>query len=222
MGYNVSMFLTPAEAASVEACVARLEARTGAQIVTSVVGKSDTYAELPWTAFALGASLAACGVVATDAWQPDWVTSQTALVHAVLILGVGAAAALLTVFLPPVGRLFLRASRRDVEVRQYAESLFLRRELFRTASRTGVLVLISLFERRIEILPDVGLRPHVREEEWHAVIVRMVAALERGRPAHALLEGLAAIESLLVAKGMATNEPGTNELPNQTIEEVGA
>jgi putative membrane protein len=215
------MFLTPVEAESVAACVARVETVTGAQIVTSVAGKADTYAELPWKAFALGASLAACGVVAVDSWHPNWVTSQTALVHAVIILGAAAATALLAVFVPPVSRLFLRASRRDVEVRQYAESLFLSHELFRTAGRTAVLVLISLFERRIEILPDIGLRPHVSEQEWQAVVVLMAATLRQGRPAQALTAGLTAIESLLVEKGIVASGPGSNELPNRTIEEVG-
>ena len=50
------------------------------------------------------------------------------------------------------GRLFLRQSRIDSEVRQYSESMFLRRSLFATSRRTGILILISLFERRVDIV----------------------------------------------------------------------
>ena len=79
--------------------------------------------------------------------------------------------------MPAFARLFLRAARRDVEVRQYAQSLFLTRGLFGTRDRTAVLILISLFERRIEILPDVGLHGRVSETDWQTVIARMTPHL---------------------------------------------
>jgi putative membrane protein len=215
------MFLTTAEADAIDAAVARVEAHTGVQVVTAVVGKSDSYAELPWKAFALGASLAAFSVVLVDAWRPAWPTAATALVHAMAMLGAGGASALLTVFVPAFGRLFLRATRSELEVRHYAETLFQRRELFRTAGRTGILVLISLFERRIEILPDTGLHERITGADWHAVIARMTPKLREARSFHAL-EALAAVEALLTAKGFATAAAVANELPDRPIEERGA
>ncbi len=73
------MFLNDAEADTIDAQIGRLESRTGVQVVTAVVGKSDTYAELPWAAFALGAALAGFAVVLADAVRPQWITSHTAL-----------------------------------------------------------------------------------------------------------------------------------------------
>ena len=222
------MFLTTAEADAIDAQVARVESRTGVRIVTAVVDKSDTYVELPWKAFALGASLAAFGVLVADTWRPEWVTTNTALLHAVTILGVAGVCALLVVFVPAFGRVFLRATRRDLEVRQHARSLFLTRELFNTRQRTGVLVLVSLFERRIEILPDTGLHDRVSEADWRAVVSRMTPLLREARPFHALQAGLAALEALLVAKGLRAVEagapggPGSNEVSDRPIEEPSA
>ncbi len=216
------MFLTPSEADAVDARVSRVEARTGVQVVTAIAGKSDSYPELPWTAFALVASVSAGIVVAVDAWRPDWVTGQTALTHAIAILGTAAIAALLAVFVPPFGRLFLRTARRETEVRQYAESLFLRREIFGTTGRTGILVFASLFERRVVILPDVGLRERVGHADWDRVISRMTDPLRRSRPAEALLAGLEETEALLVAKGFHTDVPAANALSNRPIEESGS
>jgi putative membrane protein len=214
------MFLSEAEADAIDAQIGRLEARTGVQVVTAAIGKSDSYAELPWKAFALGAALAGFAVVLADTAWPQWVTSQTALILATTILGAGAASALLAVFVPPFSRLFLRAARCDLEVRQYAQSLFLKRELFRTDGRTGVLILVSVFERRVEILPDAGLRARVSETEWGAVIARMTPRLRESRPFHALQEGLAALEDLLVSRGFQPGA-GPNELPDRPIEERG-
>jgi putative membrane protein len=215
------MFLSKAEADAIDAQVAGVESRTGVQVVTALVGKSDTYSELPWKAFALGASLAALGVVAGDAWHPAWAVAQTALVHAVAILGGGAALALLAVFVPAVGRLFLNDARRDLEVRHHTQVLFLARDLSRTRHRTGVLIVISLFERRIEILADIGLHARVSEAEWHALIARMTPHLRGARPYHALQEGLTAVEALLAAKGFRAEGTAANELPDRPIEERG-
>jgi putative membrane protein len=196
------MFLSSTESATIDAQIDHLKSRTGVQVVTAVVGKSDIYAELPWKAFALGAALAALGLVLADRQWPQWVTSHTALVHATMMLGAGAAGALLTIFVPAFARLFLRATRRDLEVRQHAESLFLTRELFKTDGRTGILILVSLFERRVEVLPDIGLHDRVHGAEWAMVVARMTPRLREARPFHALQEGLSALEDLLASKGV--------------------
>lgn len=222
------MFLTPIEADAINAQVARVESRTGVQIATAVVGKADTYVELPWKAFALGASVAALSIVLIDWRQPQWATADAALLQVVAILGAGAALALLGVFVPAFGRLFLSTTRGEVEVRQYGEALFLTRELFKTHHRTGLLVLISLFERRIEILADTGFQGRVGEADWHSVVARMTPLLRHARPFHALLEGLVALEALLSAKGFQppagdhVDAPTSNELSDRPIEEHGA
>ena len=214
------MFLSDAEADAIDEQISRLESRTGVQLVTAVIGKSDTYVELPWKAFALGAALAAFAVVLADVRWPQWVTSHTALIHATTILGAAAASALLAVFVPPFARLFLRPTRRDLEVRQHAQSLFLTRELFKTRGRTGVLILVSVFERRVEILPDTGLHTRVSEADWGSVIARMTPRLREARPFQALQEGLAALADLLASKGFQPGA-GPNELPDRPIEEHG-
>ena len=216
------MRLQPAESDAIGRRIAAVEARTGVQVIAAVVPRSDNYVELPWKAFALGAPLAAFGVVVADTWLELWVTATTTLLHAVLILGSAAACALLAIFVPSFARLFLRETRRHAAVREYAESLFLRHELFKTHGRTAVLILISRFERRIEILPDTGLHGRVGETEWRQVIDTMAPHLRDARPFHALEAGIAAVESLLVSKGLHANAGATNELPNRPIQESGA
>lgn len=213
-------YLTADEAASLDALVVRLESATGAQIVPAVVGKADSYAEVPWRAFALGASIAALALVVSDRLHPEWVTAATAPMHAVIMLGAGAFGTLLTAFVPAAARLLLYRDRVDVEVRQYAESLFLRRGLFATRARTGVLVLVSLFERRIEIIADTGFDGRVSRADWQDVVGRMTPHLRDGRPFEALRAALASVETLLTAKGFR-GTGGDNELPNAPIEERG-
>ena len=101
------MFLSQIEADAIEARVAHLEARTGAQVVTAIVGRSDAYPELVWKAFALGVAIAALLVVALDVVRPDWMSAYAVWSNVTPILGVGAANAILALVLPPYARLCL-------------------------------------------------------------------------------------------------------------------
>jgi putative membrane protein len=213
--------LSRIETETLDAAIARVEARTGVQVVAAIVAKADAYAELPWMAFALGVSLAALGSVVVDRVWPDWVTVHVAFLSTVTILAAGGASALAAVFVPAYARLFLRPALRDLEVRHYAQSLFLRRELFKTRARNAILILVCKFERKVEILPDVGLYGRVTGEDWERVIVAMAPLLRHARFADALHAGLALLGQVLAAKGFAGRAGGENELPDGSIEEQG-
>ena len=216
------MFLNRTEIDALDAKVAAIEAATGVEVVPAVIGKADAYVELPWKAFALGASLAALAAVAIDLLRPDWVAAHAAILNAVIVLGVGAASALCAVFVPAYARWYLRPARRDLEVRQYAHALFLERELFATRERVGILILVSLFERRVELLPDRGFRGRVAQAEWQEVVASMTPALSERRPADAMQQGLAALGELLARKGFRAPAHPANELPDTPIEQAGA
>jgi len=214
-------FLDQRESAALEQAIAGLEAQTGVQLVTAVIGKADSYVELPWKAFALGTAFAALALVVADALSPRWTGADSALIFAVAILGAGAVSALLAVAAPAYARLFLRATRRDLEVRHYAQAFFLRRELFATRGRNGILLLVALFERKVEILPDVGLHVRFDGTDWRTVIDAMTPLLRERRCFGALQQGVARLQALLLAKGMSAASGG-NELADRPIQETGA
>ena len=195
--------VTTEEAAAVERYIAGIEARTGVQLVAAVVPRADPYPELPWRAFALGAALAALLGVAIDVGRPDWLSARALLLQTLFILGGGALAGLAATRLPAFAKLFLSTARATIEARQCAESLFLTRQLFVTPRRDAVLVLVSQFERRVVIVPDTYCRGLVATAEWESVIAQMAPLLREGRFAEALTVGLAAVEALLVDKGIA-------------------
>lgn len=213
------MHLSQLEADAIDASVVRVERRTGVQVVTAVVGRSDPYAEVPWKAFALGAAVGALGTVATDLAHPVWATWNTAVYTAIATLAAGAASAIAATMATPYARLFLWRSRVDTEVRQAAESLFLRRELFATRRRQSVLIFLSLFERRIEVLSDVGLKGRVSPGDWQSLVAAMGPSIRHHSAGHAIEEALASIESLLVERGFSGGSDGQDELPNRPIEE---
>jgi putative membrane protein len=138
-------------------------------------------------------------------------------------LASGAVFALLTVFVHGFARFFLSTHRATVEVRQYAESLFLSRELFATSERTGLLMLVSLFERQVFILPDKGLGNRLTGEAMGNIIAKMTPLLARNKVNIALENGLEQISRVLETSAEVgpAGATGENELPDEIIEAKG-
>jgi putative membrane protein len=214
------MQLTGHERTIVTDRVAVVEARTGTQVVTAVIGKSDSYPEAPWKAFALGAGAAA---LAFALWQVSggaWTADTSRLAHVLVILGSGAVLALFCVLCPPFARLFTDGHRRDTEVMQFAQALFLRHRLDRTRGRFGILVLVSLFERKVVILADTGFDGRIDASDWGGPTRRIALLLRHATTAVALRAGLEAIEAMLLARGFCRS--GTaNELPDAVLQMKG-
>ena len=211
--------LTEEESSRLDSCVAEAEKQTGVQIVLAALERSDSYPELPWKAFALGASIAGLKVSLLALLSPSSFFVSSPLFLAVAVLAAGGAAALCSVFIPPFARLFLDRNRAETEVRQYAESLFLSRELFATRERTGILLLVSRFERTAVVLPDSGMKPCLSEKDIRQVTARMSGLLATHQVAAALEAGLACLLEQL--PGRAGQAAG-NELPNGIVQEKGA
>jgi putative membrane protein len=216
------MFLSPAEADVIAARIAYIETRTGVQVVVAVVGRAARYPEARWKAFALGVSIAALVVGGVVIARPDWSAAGSALGGIVWVLAAGIANALIATWVRRYERIFVRHNRASVEVRQYAEGLFLARELFATPTRTAVLIVVSLLERVVTIHADRGYADRIAAAEWEGVIAPMTAALRSGDRAGAVEAGLDSLELLLVRSGFVATGATANALPDQPLEERGA
>ena len=199
--------------------VAEVESQTKAQIVLASIKRSDNYAEIPWKAFAFGTSISGFAVLLLDLLLQRWTTESMILLSVAATLAAGVIFVLLTLIFPGFARLFLSESRRETETFQYAESLFLSRELFMTEGRRGILLLVSHFERQVVILPDKGVIDRLSTEVMKNIISKMRHNLRQHEVRNALETGLAELVSELCPS--ASSRPDRNELSNEIIEEEG-
>lgn len=215
------MFLDALAESAVKQRVADLERSTGVEVVAAVIARADSHPEIPWKAFALGASLALLAAVAAALTAPGWEAAEAIVETAVATLVVGAAAALATVWIAPLARLFLSRARRQAEVLQYAQAMFLDAGLQRTPRRDGILLLVALFEREVVALADLGVRERIGPAGLDKVISAVTATLKRGQVKEALLDGLARLEETLAASGFRAQPGEPNEVAEALIQQRG-
>jgi uncharacterized membrane protein len=167
----------------------------------------------------LGSSIAGLAIFLTDLIIFRWTTDTTILFAVAAILFTGAALSLLTVIIPGFAGFFISKIRKETETSQYAESLFLSRELFATEGRRGILLLVGLFEKQIVILPDKGVRNILDNDKMEKIIFKMIPFLRTNEVRDALEAGLKGIvESLCPPLPEGSRK---DELSNEIIEEEG-
>jgi putative membrane protein len=215
------VFLDTAAESAVKQRVARLERSTGVEVIAAVIARADSYPEIPWKAFALGASLALLAAVAAALTAPGWEAAEAIVETAVAALAAGAAAALATIWIAPLARLFLSRARRQAEALQYAQAMFLDAGLQRTPRRDGILLLVSRFEHEVVVLADRGVRDRIGAAGLDAVVAAVTAALKRGQVKDALLDGLARLEETLAASGFRAQPGEPDEVADRLIQQKG-
>jgi len=209
--------LSDEDRAALDKRIAEVEKLTGAQIILATTKRSDSYAEIPWKAFSVGTSLSGLIVFIIGFLLPLWVTNTAILLSVTSVLASGILLAVLTIICQGIARFFLPSQRKETETLQYAQSLFLSRELFATSGRRGILIMISLFERQVVILPDIALIDKLNPEIIKKVISEMTGTLKKNEVRKAFEAGLTGIQPYLVmAESVDSNR---NELSNDIISE---
>jgi putative membrane protein len=87
-------------------------------------------------------------------------------------------------------------------------------EVFKTAGRTGILIFLSLFERRVVILADSGIHAAVPPSAWDEIAGRLAASLKRGERGAALVRAIQECGALLERPPLSRAADDANELPD--------
>ena len=218
---KASTILEPAAEEDVRARVARLEKARGVEIVTAIVARADSYPEVPWKAFSLGASLMALAAAILALFDPGWDALSAVIETAIAVLAGGSVLALATIWITPFARLFIPAERREVEVRQYAQALFLENELYRTRRRDGILLLVGMLEHQVIVLADRGVAGKLAPDALNRVVAAVTEALTRKTLAEALLAGLQRLDEILEQHGFQAPAGDANEISDGVIQRQG-
>ncbi len=210
---RVETFFSPADLAEIEKAVREAEARTAGEIVPFAVSHSDHYEAAMWKGATLGAFAVVLGAALVHYFADLW-AGPTVVWIAVPALAGGAIGYLAAAVTRPLKLWLAGTATVEHHVHQRAAAAFLETEVFKTRDRTGVLIFLSLFERRVIVLGDAGINAHVKQHEWDAIVAGIVNGIRSGHSGAALAAGIRSCGELLVRRKVKVRSDDADELPD--------
>ena len=202
-------FFTAADREKIRIAVENAESGTSGEIATMVVDHSDSYHE----AEILGSVL---------------VSGFVAVIVCIVFNHVTIWSYIPFVFLAfyPIRYLFRRSPRLKLPfvsrrrlvhaVRDRAVRAFFEKGLHRTRDESGILIFISLLERKVWILGDRAINVRIPPHDWHTLARELSAGIRDGRACEALCTVIARCGELL-AGHFPRRPDDVNELPDDVL-----
>ena len=220
--------LSDEDHARVSAAIAAAEASSDGEIVAVVTDLSDPYHDvaLHWSVLVLIAVLAwaaACPACLTwwhDALFGEWgqEPSLRALLTFLMVLAVVKFTAVLLILKYTPLRLALTpGATKTRRVRRRAISIFKAGAERRTIGRTGILIYLSMGERRAEIVADDAIVKVTTPETWGEAMAALLVEVKAGRMADGMIAAIEQVGAVLTTH-FPRSSSDTNEIPDKLIE----
>ncbi len=201
--YRARATLDEKAQALVATAIASAEDHTSGEIAVVVLERSDRHPAAHWIS---GALFLMIGSALLTQWMP-W--DQPVLFFA-LQFGMGLLGALLALVLPGFRRGFVTEGRATEMAEEQSVQEFYALGLQNTVGRTGVLLFVSLLERRVIVLGDEGIDSKLGAEAWAGVRNCVLDGVKNGE----LQAGLIAAVGK-VGKVLSEHFPVEGDNPNQ-------
>ncbi len=204
---KVKRIFTPEREKQVEEAIGRAEAMTSGEIVPMVVDQSDAYLHVDF----MGALIVQFSAFLAAVWLLPVFDYLWILAVQVLGLVVGFFAFR---HLSPLKRICLSPRIAEEEVFERALRAFREMALSRTTERTGILILVSLLEHRVQVLADSGINARVKPGTWDEVVEIVLAGIKRGDLCQGLCDAIDRCGEIL-AHEFPIQPDDVDELPNR-------
>lgn len=119
-------------------------------------------------------------------------------------------------YIPQLKRYFSTKAEKLEEVHQRALQAFFENNLHTTKDRTGILIMISVLEHRVEILADKGINDKVSQDTWNKILEPLVQNLRQDRLGEGLVHTIVECGKVL-SKHFPIKESDQNELSNKIV-----
>ena len=221
-------YLSEADHRRISDAVAAAEETTSGEIVTVLADRSDGYSDiaLAWAAalaFLAMTILAWFGDWMLDlfdalagGWNHEWTTPGTLALFTALTIAIFLLVWLVQLW-SPVKFALVPGKVKTARVRERAVDLFKVGADRRTVGRTGVVIYLSLRERRAEIVADAAINEMVPPETWGEAMTDMLDEIAEGRMADGIIAGVADVGAIL-SQHFPRADDDRNELPDRLVE----
>lgn len=223
MNIRAKDFFSKAEKERIRKSVDSAESQTTGEIAVMLVDQSDGYREAEIAgAVALAGFFSTVVSLVLDytttlSWLPSTDPHYTSIwfwIPATLVL-LPPSWYLFRLF-PPLKLALVSRKRVAMAVRQRAVLSFYQKGLHRTRNETGILIFISLLERRVSILADRGIYAVIGQAFWHSKASKLVSGIKNNKPLEVLLEVIGECGAEL-RNHFPCSSDNPDEVPNDLI-----
>lgn len=206
----MAAFLSEEAKSALTGAIKAVEARSSAELVIAVRAQSGSYLVADLSA----AILTALAVLAALLYLPKGFDLYFFLVDPVVF---GLLAGLACSRLPGLRRWLSPPKLRRAQVREAARATFYEKGVRRTSEAVGILVYVSLLERRAEVVADHGVLAAVDGRAWDEAVERIGARVRAGEDGVAVAQAIEALGDLL-EPCLPRAEDDVNELADEVHE----
>ena len=222
------MRLSDADREKISAAIGAAETKSNGEIVAVATPISDPYHDvgLHWALVPLFAVLAWAAWRPTalvwwydrlfGGWQPDPTLSQL-LTLLMVFAALKFTVALFILKWMPLRLALTPPSTKHRRVRRRAITVFKAAAERRTAGRTGILIYLSMAERRAEIVADEAILKVTDDHTWGEAMTALIASVKEGRPADGIIAAIERI-GLVLSEHFPRSADDMNEIPDKLIE----
>ena len=166
-------YFTADEQEKIRQAVAAAEQRTSGEIVPMIIGASSSYTEVELAGLIVGL---VTGAAAALFFGYSWGVTDWELAWPLLGAGLG----FILCRIPSIKRRLISNARIDEAVHLRSLAAFIAHGLHYTRAHTGILILASHFEHRVEVLADRGINEKVTPGMWDEVVQILTSGLKSG------------------------------------------
>jgi putative membrane protein len=206
MTTTITTNLSSDQQAAIRAAVSNAESHTSGEIVPLLVAQSDDYREAAAQAAAIIAAALSLALALIIHDTSVWFFLPTAFVLYFPTLAVVRR-------LPLLNLAFTPAARVSEVVHRQAMRVFYEKGLHRTRDGNGILIFISLLERKVWILGDRGINAVIPAERWVALASALSSGIRQGQLTEALVAVIAEMGDIL-RQHFPSRRDDVNELPD--------
>jgi putative membrane protein len=202
--------MTPPSEEALRKAVADIEADSSAELVVVVKTRSASYRHVDLS-LGMTCAVACLAFMLYSPWPFAW--------HFLLLTPVVAAigVTVLSSKIPALARALSKTQTMHASVQQAARAAFVEAGVHHTEFRSGVLIYVSLLERRVELVADSGVELAIAKEDWDDFAAKAQSAVQEGGGADALASTIASSAELF-AKHLPPQDEDINELPDGVID----
>lgn len=208
-----------AERERIRRAVQQAELVTRGEIVPMIVPASALYREAGYRTGLILALLTLALLLTIEIyWLPwGWHAGNAGWLLLAVVAAYGLGQGLGRV--PSVIRFVTSRERLAHKVTLCAEQAFYKHGLHHTQGHTGVLIFVSLLERRVHVLADKGINDRVPAGTWDGLVNGIIDGIRMGQATDAICEAIAKCGALLAQVSPAGSGDNPNELPDTLIQE---